>query len=267
MMRRGNEPQLCEPLHPTDPGFARVFVDDAWVMERKYDGRRVLVRVTLDGTVQVTHARSGAVAVLPVPALRAVERYAPQLRDSILDAEVLRDGTCVLFDVPMFRGNLIAPFSDRRRTVTVLADALSLPWIAPQSATTEQGKTMLWQEIVARGWEGCVWKPLDAEYGSGTWFKSKVTDTVDAVVLERDATSCRLGLWDDSVGRLREVCGAAVKAKMNREIVAGVVVEVRYLYATDGALVQPRIVQVRHDKTKEQASRWSDVRLGAKEAF
>ena len=181
----------------------------------------------------------------------AAQASLPARGKIILDGEAMPDGTLVIFDV-LVAGNLIhrnSPLSKRIIAADECARVLGAQ--SPERATDNSDKVLLLDKVIREGHEGVIFKSLNSAYTnsrSRNWIKVKITATADLQVTAVTPTSCTLlGIRN---GRLGELGRAAIVPKMQGAIRPGMLVEVRYLYVSaKGRLVQPRILEIRTDKT------------------
>ena len=246
------EPMLATDLDPSDPMLDGYLRSDRWIAELKYDGQRVLI--TMDQFGVHWQARSG-LPFDPKKKHRAVHdalmtghgRFPNTNRPITLDGEALADGRVIIFDVASLGR---APLEDRLTLSQLFA--MQIGALPPRRAITTQEKIDLLSEVRDCGYEGIVLKRLDARYSAGrstSWLKVKITATADLMMVQRDATSCTLmGMKD---GHLTEFGRAAIYPNVSDQMVNGLLVEVRYLYVSEaGRLVQPRILNIRTDKSE-----------------
>ena len=235
--------------------------DDRWVAEPKYNGVRCMVMVDGDAVGLLnrngTPLASGAQTTLRK--LRRDFAGLGLLGHWMFDGELVGD-TIYLFD--MIEGgtgfvSAATPFCTRRLALTILFD--SLVTVPPSIRVAEQAKTAaektaLLARIKAEGGEGIMLKLNDSPYVQGrtdrAGWKVKLTKDADFVVMGTRTDgklNATLGVFTEK-GALTEVGRCSLIGKPT--VVAGDVVEVRYLYVgTNGRLVQPRLMRVRTDKT------------------
>lgn len=248
-------------------------LDDAWAMEQKYDGTRVLARVgsrRLDfvsfGGAHVTHAA----AALHFPALRReLAQWVEGGATLILDGELLPHcGKFVVYDMPLLtvgEGGVgpDMPLHARRAALETLFAAWPesrRPSIQLSSqATTPEEKADLFRRVSENNCEGVVLKRLDGTYEHQGrrvrhQLKVKLVKDCDAVILERNvggATNAVLGMYDED-GKMRQVgkCSMIGKDPTAKPMDVAVV---RFLYATSSlTLYQPRFMHLRTDKRPEE---------------
>jgi ATP-dependent DNA ligase len=223
-----------------------------WVMEPKYDGIRALAHID-NGRVDWRN-RNDEPLTKPVPT-RATNILSSLPGQLILDGEVVdgKDGKYVIFDLPYFGGDLTrSHMKNRRAILTEVAGIINSPSI-PLARQERIGSTM---DIEGRsnGWEGLIYRHELGIYLPGKrskdLLKLKFTKDIDCVVSEvgRDGKrNAVLALRDGN--RFVEIGQCSLLGKVaNEDLKIGSVLEVRYLYAHKGRLVQPRMLRERHDK-------------------
>lgn len=227
-----------------------------WVGQQKMDGMRCMARIEEGSRTEfVTFGGAPLVQSAAAQHFPAIRTALAGLRGWVLDGEIMPDqGIFWVFDVPLSPRSgpddlLITRLSVLDELDILLGDAG--PVRVLPTVWAPRGIVELHETTVEARAEGIVIKRLDAPYECGqrvnTVLKVKNHQTVDAVVLARNtngATNATLGLVKD--GQM-VVIGSCTMIGKQGEV--GQVVEVRYLsWRTGGALVQPRVVQVRTDK-------------------
>jgi ATP-dependent DNA ligase len=271
-MSGGIAPQKFE--HADVEDVARFIYDDRWVLEQKMDGARAmfvfdgtatdprLVRQWLNSSGQpltFAAARQHLTAIGDHLVAMLVVRG---ITEAVIDGEIIPEtGIFHVFDVPSLYVNdrpvvrIFDGYLARRRLAEgFLHDTLRVEFV-PIAVTTHE-KATLWERIVEQGVEGAVAKELDAPYRYGvrvsTQQKLKLVKTADVVVLGIENRTAKtgsavLGAYDEKgvVGKI----GSASLIGKDEAIEVGDVVEVAYLYWTGVAMIQPRILHRRTDKT------------------
>ena len=228
---------------------ARLIEHPEWVMQEKFDGRRMLLRkngATVEAinklglVVAVSSAIADAVAALPC--------------DVVLDGEVIGDRYHT-FDLISHGGDDISvrPYRDRYAALAVLLADAGAELALAASWSDSAAKAAQLDALRARNAEGAVFKHLDAPYTAGRpnsggpqrKFKFVATASV-LVAAVNDKRSVALSLLDVE-GTWQAVGNVTIPP--NREVPSvGDVVEVRYLYALPGgSLYQPVYLGVRDD--------------------
>ena len=250
------KPMLATDLAPDDNSVRDLLFSDEWIAERKYDGQRVIVTLNSEGVHwqgrsglpfnwQLYHAKI-------YETMQRAQSSLPLSDQVILDGEAMSDGSLIIFDC-LIAGTLIARNAVLKERIEVAnACARILGVEIPDRARDTSSKVILLDEVIRGGYEGIVLKRLDSPYTnsrSAFWRKVKITATADLIVRNRDDTSCTLMGLDE--GKLREFGRAAIYPNVSDQMVNGLLVEVRYLYVSDGGrLVQPRIKSIRTDKSE-----------------
>lgn len=243
----GLNPQLLNTID--DGAVTRIVNDPSWLMQEKFDGRRLMLRKageTVEGINKL-----GLVIAVAEPIAKAALAIAG---DFVLDGEAVGD-RYYAFDILGVEGNDVRnqSYTERYRTLTELIGGSQPDRIHCAASWTDPGeKANQLAALRATNAEGVVFKRLDAPYtpgrpnSGGTQLKFKFVATVSAVVLKVNAQrSIAVGLLDGE--ELLPVGNVSVPA--NAQIPAqGDVVEVRYLYAHQGgSLYQPVYLGLRDD--------------------
>lgn len=237
----GRLPQLLNPIDDTN--VTEYLQNPDWLMEEKFDGRRLMVEVNGD-TVEGSN-RKGLVVSLP----KEVETALKDAGDCVLDGELVGDKFWI-FDVLSLGGidRTALSFAERAD----LRDALHLPDTThAQTVNTYRlptDKAAAYAAIKDANKEGVVFKRASAPYkvgrpsAGGDQVKVKFYATCSAVVAKVNAQRS-VALTIESIGM------GNVTVSVNFALPAvGEVVEVRYLYANrGGALYQATFLGVRDD--------------------
>ncbi len=223
-------PQLLNPIEEAEA--QRYLGDDAWVMEEKHDGRRLMVRVTA-GRVEGAN-RKGLMVSLP----REIEDCLTDGPDCVLDGELI-GAKLYVFDVLAYAGQDISAqgYGERAdvRSRLVFRDTKAVESVVTYCGT--QAKTDVYRRLQAENREGVVFKRTDAPYKvgrpttGGAQVKYKFYATCSAVVGAVNAQrSVALVLEGVNIGN--------VTIPSNFDIPGvGAVVEVRYLHWFPGGSV------------------------------
>lgn len=241
-------PQLLNTLDEAE--VARIVGDPRWMMQEKFDGRRLMLRKVGD-TVEGIN-KLGLVVGVASNIAEAAQRLPG---DFTLDGEAV-DGTYMVFDLLSRDGIDLRrqPCGDRYRALTGLIDSASpsadIDLVSCWANATDKADQLI--EMRARNAEGVVFKRSDAPYTQGrpnrggAQLKLKFVATVSAMVTAvNQQRSVGVSLLDGAAWQ--PVGSVTVPANQNVPAL-GDVVEVRYLYATPGgALYQPVLLGVRDD--------------------
>ena len=232
-----------------DAEAARLVENPEWVMQEKFDGRRMLLRKNGDTVeainklglfVAVSNVIAGAVSAIP--------------GDVVLDGEVIGD-RYYAFDLLSRGGDdlSVRGYRDRYAALTeVHADAGAALALAASWLDSADKAAQL-DALRNRNAEGVVFKHLDAPYtagrpnSGGPQRKFKFVETCSArVTAVNDKRSVSVSLID-AEGAFQPVGNVTIPP--NHEVpTVGAVVEVRYLYALPGgSLYQPVYLGVRDD--------------------
>lgn len=253
-----------------------LMADDRFAVEQKMDGTRVLVEISPEG-LQGFSQRNGGV-LKHTAATQHLDRLSAaleplvtfcRLSDSrvVLDGELLTGpGTYHVFDLPVWEvggdGILAERTYEQRRVALhgilqplIMSDVVHLV----KTATTFEEKWGLYNSVKEAGAEGVMIKDLQATYEPGKRVshsvKVKHAKEADVIALHvtrgrneagREVGSCTFGVYDDE-GEQVQLGSCSLIGKP--VVVAGDVIEVRYLFRQEGgALVQPRLMRLRYDK-------------------
>ena len=243
----GLNPQLLNTID--DREVARIINDANWLMQEKFDGRRLMLR-KIGETVEGIN-KLGLVIAVAQPIAEAALALGG---DFLLDGEAVGDHFHA-FDALSAAGKDLCeqPYAERYRTLAELIGGgqpdrihCAGSWVEPAEKANQLAA------FRAKNAEGVVFKRLDAPYtpgrpnSGGTQLKFKFVATCSALVLKVNAQrSVAVGLLDGEdvlpVGNVTVPANAPIPAQ-------GDIVEVRYLYAHQGgSLYQPVFLGVRDD--------------------
>lgn len=241
-------PQLLNPVE--EAGLERLISSNAFVLEEKFDGKRLLLRKSGDTLVGIN--RRGFECGVPTPIVSSVLALPG---DFLIDGEAVGDVFHV-FDLLEADGTDWRPQQYRDR-LSRLGDLIrgkknsALQWV-PREHFKVPKRTRL-RQLRDAGAEGVVFKRLGAPYkpgrpnSGGDQLKYKFVETASVVVTEINACrSVGIGVWDK--GAMKPAGNVTVPPNQPVPTV-GAVVEVRYLYAMpgSGALLQPVYLGERDD--------------------
>jgi bifunctional non-homologous end joining protein LigD len=247
-------PQLLNPIGEIEA--IMLVRDPQWIMQEKFDGRRLLIRRSDNSTDGIN--RTGLIVSLPQVILNAVEALQGQF---ILDGELVGE-QFIAFDLLELDGTDYRPLPCHERLLG-LSDLIdhSSPHLgmAETASNTATKAAMLDQLKVAKA-EGVVFKRHDAAYtigrpaSGGDALKLKFYETASFLVSqinEQRSVSLAL-LHQDNI-----VPAGNVTIPPNREIPdKDDIVEVRYLYAfpESGCVYQPVYIGRRDDLPRSACS-------------
>lgn len=243
-------PQLLNTIG--EDHVARLVSDRHWVMQEKFDGRRLMLRKVGDVVEGINKL---GLVVSVADSIGAAARLASG--DFVLDGEAVGDSFHA-FDLIFRDGTDMRDltYDQRYRALRVLIgdrDTAAAPLVVAESWSESTDKARQLAAVRARNAEGVVFKRWDAPYtqgrpsSGGPQLKLKFVATVSAVVTAiNQQRSVRVSLLDGTTWR--DVGAVTVPANQGVPQI-GQVVEVRYLYATPGggALYQPVLLGVRDD--------------------
>jgi bifunctional non-homologous end joining protein LigD len=247
----GNVPQLLNDTTETE--LAILLADDAWAVQTKHDGKRIMVHCQGD-SVTGSNRRG---LVIPLP---------QELHDCLLTlpADTILDGELVgivfyAFDTTRWAGQdlIDSPYSERLAALaTGLTDA---PFVKRVETSTGADKTAHLERVRASRGEGVVLKRLDAPYragrpaSGGNQRKFKFTESATCHVLSvgEKKRSVEIGVLTGE--NMQDYCSVGnVTILPNFPIPpAGALIEVKYLYYYEGgSLYQSVYLGERDDKTQ-----------------
>lgn len=145
-------PQLLNPIGHDEA--RRLLRDPAWVLQEKFDGKRILIRKTAHGIEGIN--RNGLIVSLPQPIVQAVKALPGRL---ILDGECIGE-RYIAFDVIELAGADIRllPYNGRLFQLAALIDREEPHLGLAVTATTTRSKTQLMDELREQVREGVVFK-------------------------------------------------------------------------------------------------------------
>ena len=243
----GLNPQLLNTIE--DCEVSRIVNDANWLMQEKFDGRRLMLRKTGE-TVEGIN-KLGLVIAVAEPIVRGALAIAG---DFVLDGEAVGDHFQA-FDA-LGSGEIDLrekPYVERYRALTALIACGQHSHIHCADAWIDPGdKANQLAAFRAKNAEGVVFKRMDARYtpgrpnSGGPQLKFKFVASLSAVVAKVNAQrSVAVSLLD--AGQWQPVGNVTVPVS-HPVPVEGDVVEVRYLYAHEGgSLYQPVFLGVRED--------------------
>lgn len=237
-----------------DPAELEAYItDDTWLMQPKYDGHRVILKVS-DGELDVLN-RNGEIS-----------QHADDIKKNVRPEHFPWDSFALDCEYLLTAGMLIAfdcvrpfPVAYNKRLQDIENPKLKIAFenlIPITTAKNEPEKRRLLGLVVDHDGEGLMLHKALSSYRSGRsndLVKCKFTKALDAVVMETDIgdrQSFSYGQYDNN-GNLVQIG----TAKQLYPVSPGDVVEVRYLHRSDsGRLVQPVLLRVRDDKAPEECT-------------
>jgi len=240
--------------------LARYYNDDAWLMQQKLDGHRVLVQV-FDGQVTFL-GRNGEPKANAVPARIRQEFEKLRTGNWFIDGELV-GGTFWIFDLPFVQHH-VDPADPYETRLSVLENFLPAWNPTPcvrllTTARTPVEKRNLAVEVRTQGGEGVMVKraagPYRAGHRSTDSLKAKFISTIDCLVTRtgiEGKENAELAVYDTN-GNPKVIGKCSLIGKP--PVAVGDVIECTYLYATpDDRLYQPRLTKVRTDKAPSACS-------------
>lgn len=259
--------QLMNPIE--DDAVEQLISNDGWVAQRKYDGVRILAHIEENGGIRFSN-RKGQVTGINKEVEQSLSNCT---KGTILDGEVIpsgvgEDSTYWVFDLLKTSGEDIRQlgYLERYQFLNNLnfGSAIKIAPCAIGSVKKRELVNKLREEFA----EGAVFKKKDAPYVSGrphsggNQLKLKFTKTADVFLTSFDGKAYQMAVKDD-LGNTREVgrvytgttAGERKRLDLLLQRKERPVIEVRYLYATDGdILFQPVYVRLRSDKIAQECS-------------
>lgn len=248
-------PQLLNPVEAADA--MNLIHDPQWVMQEKFDGRRLLIRKTSESVDGIN--RQGLIVALPPLILQAVEALDGSF---ILDGEAVGD-TFIAFDLLELNGWDLRfnACLDRLFHLSELIRSEGPYLRTAETAASTASKAAMLERLKAANKEGVVFKKHDAFYipgrpaSGGNALKLKFYETASFVVSQiNDKRSVCLALEHNET----PLHAGNVTIPPNHEIpVPGDIVEVRYLYAfaESGCVYQPVYLGKRDDLVRSDCTR------------
>jgi bifunctional non-homologous end joining protein LigD len=248
----GIVPQLLNSIDESE--VDRLIADDAWWMQEKFDGKRLMIRK--NGNEVTGSNRNGLVINLPKPIADAIA--ALDTEDFLLDGEAVGD-SFIVFDV-LQASKLdmrTYPYSRRYKHLVGLIGAESDEIRVAHTADNVKDKQRMLGLLRRKNAEGAVFKRHLAPYApgrpasGGDWRKLKFTATASCIVAGTNGAkrSVKLELIDNG----KRVGVGNVTIPANQKIpLTGRIVEIKYLYAfPGGSLYQPIYLGERDDIASE----------------
>ena len=251
-------PQLLNAVESPDS----LLMDDAFFLQRKHDGKRLLVRKQGEDVIGIN--RRGIECGIP-ESIRVAALAMPC--DFLIDGEAVGD-TLHAFDLLEIGGTLNGsdirhiPYRDRLIKLAQLLDKAKGPgihWVRTTSG--HLAKCRIFDRLREERAEGVVFKRIDAAYSpgrpssGGDQLKYKFVETASVIITGINANrSVQIAVWND--GKL--VPAGNVTIPPDQAIPQeGDVVEVRFLYAipASGSLFQPAYLGVRDDIAASECTR------------
>jgi len=279
---------VIKPMKLTDvgPAAAESYITDPnFIMQQKMDGARVML-VWKDGVAFWTNdgvkPLAFSAAKLKLPALNfELATLMEGVDHAIFDGElIIETGVFWVFDILAmeFKGETLIDLETmnlKQRIVQLAKFVSSRPgglFIPVPTAWTESEKRELFEAINESGVEGAVSKdlrsmyiPQDAKgrnFRTKEWVKHKLVKTSDVIVTGVERKFDEKGMVTHGSAKLSvyrgpdssELVPVGNASLIGKELTieTGSVVEISFLYWTGKAVIQPRIMIQRFDKTADQ---------------
>lgn len=247
-------PTLMSPEDIDEDRVEQLLKDPNWVAQKKYDGQRCPVSIRRSGMLATNlkgiarGLTTGAETLLKKPL--AQPDFGDD-RETTVDGEIMGE-SYVIYDVLTLRDNDVRslPYYERFSSLEALFGDCS--GLLAETAWTEDEKRALVARARAEEWEGLIFRNINSPYTDGRCtvilrFKLWATATCRVQAANGTRRSIQVALRDDAdveqfVGNVTVPPNQAIPA-------SGSLVEVRYLYATEGGMLyQPTLLQERDDK-------------------
>lgn len=246
----------CQLLNPIgDDQIKQLLTDPAFVMQEKWDGRRLLIQKKGNSITGIN--RLGLTVAIPQPLQDEISQCP---LDLMIDGEAIGDMLCA-FDALLVGEDEISGcrYLERYlRLMNLLASFQHLHIVLVETHFTTEQKREAFNRLKAEGSEGVVFKQIHAPYtpgrpaSGGPQLKYKFCETASFIVGKINAKrSISLTLFDGE----KSIGAGNVTIPPNQQIPqSGQVVECRYLYAfkESGSIYQPVFLGVRDDIRAEE---------------
>ena len=241
----GLRAQLLNPI--AEDEVEHYLASNRWCAQEKYDGRRMLLKRTIDSDTLIPTNRDGLTVGCPQA---LAERMVEVIGRFVIDGECVGERFFAFDLLESVDGDLRSlPYAQRLTELSLRFGGLGGSVQIAETAFTPEAKRRLLTRLKVDNREGIVFKDLHTPWyagrpaSGGQAIKCKFWATCSCVVARQNGRrSVELTLSGQSVGN--------VTIPPNRDIPpVGQVVEVRYLYvnAPGGALYQPIYLGVRDD--------------------
>ena len=235
-------------------GAETLLKDAGFWVQKKLDGQRRQFELFSDGTL-VCYNRNGESRSYPNELAGAFARL--KWKTFVIDGELVGD-VFFAFDLLQRNGVVIAPQRYQRRfdeLVDEIHGRLPSGALVRETPTfwTTKTKTAALADYYANRAEGVVFRRIESPYRPGRCgqhFKFKFTKTASCIVTsvgKFGKASMEIALADLETCKLVQVGSCSTNGKPVPR--PGMIVEVRYLYATEGMrLFQPVYLRMRTDQ-------------------
>ena len=252
----GLRAQLLNPI--TESEAEKYLTDDAWVMEEKFDGERLMVEKKAVRDTPIFANRKGQSTNVP----REIEDVIKHMPSSfVLDGENV-SGTFYVFDVLSSNEEDVStlPYIERIKIRSKILDHANGNVKEVKTYIGTKEKKEAFSIMKERGAEGVVFKKADSKYSAGrpasggSQIKLKFWKSASCIVANHnDKSSIGLEMFEN--GRRVYVGNVTVKLNQTKPPIESVC-EVKYLYvvAKGGSLVQPELLGIRHDISPEECT-------------
>ncbi len=243
----GIVPQLLNNV-ASEEDLEKLFRDDQWMMEEKFDGRRLLTQKDKD---VLAINKKGLAILIPEVTADVVKSVNKQV---LLDGEIIGERYYV-FDILEYDNQNMKTNSAQER-YNLLASLQELKEFIVPAYFNEKEKRDAFEEIKNRKGEGVVFKKKDSVYvagrpaSGGNQLKYKFWESATVKVIKQHKTkrSVTVAVYDGQIER--DIGNVTIPANYNIPNV-GAIVEVIYLYChlgDEGKLYQTKYKGMRDDQ-------------------
>jgi bifunctional non-homologous end joining protein LigD len=247
----GPSPMLAEVLE--EERLEDLLKDPNWVCQKKFDGHRSPVSMRRSALVatnrkgEVKPLTTGAEALLKKPLAQ------PEFGDNLetqVDGEIMGEAY-VVYDVLTLRDNDVRkmPYYERYAALELLLEGS--PGLLAETAWSEEDKRAMVARARVEQWEGLIFRDITAGYENGRTsavLKFKLWAMATCRVMTVNAKRSIQVAMRDVDGSEHFVGNVTVPPDMQIPEPDSLV-EVRYLYATEGGILyQPTLWELREDK-------------------
>lgn len=242
----GPSPMLAEVL--TLDQLENFIKDPNWAFQKKFDGERMPVSIRRSGLVATN--RKGKVRAMASAIETLLKKLIAQPdfsddRESQVDGEVMLGDEYVIYDAVTIRDNDIRQLPYYERYAQLEALLAKQPQLLAETAWSEEEKRAMVERARREEWEGLMARHIDEAYVNGRtgWLlKCKLWETATCRVVAVNAKrSVQLAVRE--ADNTETSCGNVTVPPDQAVPKPGDLVEVRYLYCTDGGKLYQTVLQ------------------------
>jgi bifunctional non-homologous end joining protein LigD len=241
----GIVPQLLN--NAKEEELAKLFKDDTWFMQEKFDGRRLMTKIYPDEFTAIN--KKGLAILIPQSVVDLVKKVQQKI---VLDGEIIGE-RYYIFDI-LELGDTDLRSKPAIERYTILSQIEELKGFVVPAYFEEKEKKKAFEELKAKKKEGAVFKKIGASYVSGRpasggnqlKYKFWESATVEVVGHHKAKRSIFVAAYKDGI----KIPIGKVTIPPNYEIPKiSDLIEVIYLYChIGGALYQTKYKGVRDDQ-------------------